>query len=93
MSDKSTQLCPQCQIGHLQSGKLTYVRAHHGMVISVPDMPTLTCDVCGYQEFESSALMLLEAMIGGQIGSKKGTARPAVRITPSDSGAIRSLKP
>jgi len=92
MSGKSTQLCPQCQIGHQQPVRLTYVRVERGMVISVPDMPAQTCDVCGFQEFERESLWRLEALIG-QVGLTPNPARSAVKVQPQDTNTTQGLKP
>ncbi len=93
MTDKTAYLCPQCQIGHLQAGKTTYVRVVGGMVVSVPEMVSSTCDVCGYQEFDAAALTQLEALLG-EVAISKGGARPTLVASPPD-GSIspHSLKP
>lgn len=56
--------CPYCQIGYCQPGQATYVRLHAGMLISVPDVPVWTCDICGYQEFDREAVINLDTLLG-----------------------------
>jgi YgiT-type zinc finger domain-containing protein len=90
MSDQTTSICPQCQIGHLQSGKQTYVRVHNGLLISLPDMPGYTCDVCGYQSFDPAAIAHVEVLIG-QSRPAKAAQRPSTLSQTSDGGSA-SLK-
>lgn len=91
MSGSAMYLCPQCQIGHLQPDTQTYVRVVNGMVISVPGMAAVTCDVCGYHEFEQDALTMIEALVG-QAGTSAAPERPApARLTP-DSKTPPGLK-
>lgn len=84
--------CPQCQIGFLQPGRMPYVRIIRGMVVSVPDMPTYTCDVCGFQEFGSDALLLLDSLVG-HAGPDSPTARSTARVAPLEHGRAHTLKP
>lgn len=56
--------CPQCQIGVMQPTETTYSGIHHGMLISVPNMPSYTCDICEHREFEILALVQIEALVG-----------------------------
>lgn len=90
MSDQTTYLCPQCQIGHLQPGKQTFAHVYNGMFVSIPDMPCYTCDVCGHQEYEPAAVAHIEALIG--------EARPGRAVTrtaakpPAAEGSSPTLK-
>jgi YgiT-type zinc finger domain-containing protein len=92
MSDSEALLCPQCQIGHLQPGRQTYVRVHGDMVISVPDMPALTCDVCGYHEFEQHALIEVEALVSE--AKRPVSARSTPKAPPTaEANPPSGLKP
>ena len=64
MTDKSTLICPQCQIGHLQASHKTYLRVVSGMVMSVPDTIVNTCDVCGFHEFDRALIAQVDALVG-----------------------------
>lgn len=91
MTERTTQLCPQCQIGHLQTSRLTYVRVVDGMVMSVPEMPAHTCDVCGFQEFERSLVAHVEALVG-QDHRTPSPARQSARATRIDGKSTQGLK-
>lgn len=92
MSGEVAILCPQCQIGHLQRGQKTYVRVIAGMVISVPGMPALTCDVCGYEEFERNALFEVDALVE-QPRRSANASRATTKTTPTETNNTRGLKP
>jgi hypothetical protein len=64
MADLNAYPCPCCQIGYYQPGKQTYLRMHHGMLISVPDMLVWVCDICQHEEFDHDAVLQLEALLG-----------------------------
>ena len=92
MSDQSAYPCPQCQIGLLQPKPMPYVRVVNGMFVSVPDMPTYTCDLCGYQEFGHEALLVLETLVG-RVNSETHAHRSAPRVAPVETGPAQTLKP
>lgn len=71
--------CPHCEIGHLHLHHRAYVSVQYEMLISVPDMPTYICDVCGYQEYERAALRQLEALVGldNAAGNTSAPPKPA----------------
>lgn len=75
MSDHFAYSCPYCQIGYCQPGQATYVRMHNGMLVSMPDMPVWTCDICGYQEFDQEAVSNLDTLLGVN-DSAPDTQRP-----------------
>jgi C4-type Zn-finger protein len=87
--------CPQCQIGVLQPTATTYSGIHHGMLISVPNMPSYMCDICEYHEFEVSALIQIEALVG-QLSLPTEVARRSANRTHIESDiptAPRRFKP
>jgi hypothetical protein len=84
MSENTAHPCPQCQIGHLQPTSITYVHMHHGMLVSVPDMPARLCDVCQYQAFEHAALLTLKALMG-YTAAPRGAGREAFKSVASDA--------
>lgn len=89
--DKPTQLCPQCQIGHLHARRMTYVRVVDGMVMSVPDTPALTCDVCGYHEFDRAVMARLDALVGDR-NDEPASSRRVARATRIDGKSTQGLK-
>jgi rubredoxin len=92
MSEKTTYVCPQCQIGHLQLGKQTFVRVYAGLVVSIPDMPCFTCDVCDYQEFERASVAHVEALVG-ETRPGKSVPRAAAKPQAADGNSSPSWKP
>lgn len=95
MSNSAALSCPQCQIGYLQPTETTYSGVHHGMLISVPNMPSLTCDICEHREFDDAAVVQIEALVG-QLGLPTEVARQSAKRTPLESEAPavpRRLKP
>ncbi len=92
MSEESVTPCPQCQVGILRTKRMAYVRIINGLFVSVPDMPTQTCDICDYQEFGSEALLVLESL-ANRPGAESRTSRPTPRATPTEPGRTRPLKP
>lgn len=91
MTEDTTLLCPQCQIGHLQAGALTYVRVVNGLVISIPDTPAHTCDVCGFQEFDEAALARLETLVHSTRSEVSAHRHPA-RSSMVDTNMRHGLK-
>jgi hypothetical protein len=71
---------------------MAYVRIINGLFVSVPDMPTHTCDVCGYQEFGTEALLVLESLVSHP-GADNHAPRSTPRVTPVEPGRTHPLKP
>ena len=95
MTKSAAFTCPQCQIGFLQPTETTYSGVHHGMLISVPNMPSYTCDLCEHHEFDVSALIQIEALVG-QLSLPTEVARHSAkpsRIENDVPTAQRRLKP
>ncbi|MBZ0284269.1 MAG: hypothetical protein K8L97_26250 [Anaerolineae bacterium] len=99
MSDQTAYPCPCCQIGFCQPGTQTYLRMHNGLLVSVPDVPMWTCDICQYQEFDQERLRSLDALLGvNDTAQEIGRTNP--KVMPSDSAdapdsakTIRRMKP
>ena len=62
--------CPRCQHGRCYSGRATFARLHDGKMISAPDMSAYICDVCGYTEFDYTAVLVLNNLLGGKTPAK-----------------------
>ena len=95
MSNSAALSCPQCQIGNLQPTETTYTGVHHGMLISVPNMPSLTCDICQHHEFDEAALVQIEGLVG-QLSLPTEVAQRSAKRAPIESEmptAQRRLKP
>lgn len=94
MSDSAALSCPHCQIGYLQPDQTTYSGVHHGMVISMPNMPSWTCDICQHHEFDETAIGQLEALVG-QLSLPTEVAQRSAKRTPveNDVPAAQRLKP
>lgn len=56
--------CPQCEVGRWKLTYTTYTQMFDGQVLSAPDLPMYVCDVCGYQEFDSEALLDIQLLTG-----------------------------
>lgn len=92
MSNSAALSCPQCQIGLLQPTQTTYSGLHNGMVISVPNMPSWTCDICQHHEFDDSALNQIEALVG-QLGLPTEVARRSAKRTPIENELPATQRP
>jgi YgiT-type zinc finger domain-containing protein len=95
MTNSAALTCPQCQIGLLQPTETTYSGVHHGMLISVPNMPSWTCDICEHHEFDEAALIQIEALVG-QLSLPTEVAQRSAKRAPIESempAAPRRLKP
>ncbi len=94
MANSAALICPQCQIGFLQPTVTTYSGVHHGMLISVPNMPSWTCDICQHHEFEETTISQIEALVG-QLRLPTEVARRSTTRTPleNEMPAAQRLKP
>lgn len=63
MQDKSEPICPECHVGRMQKGRVSYLNWINGRLITVPDFPAWICDICGSYEYEHGALIELQAML------------------------------
>ena len=95
MSDLSVYSCPNCQIGLCQPGNMTYVCLHEGLLVSVPDMPVWTCDICQYQEFDPDIIARLETLLGNQESTSETqrNTRKLPSIDTAEAITARRIKP
>jgi YgiT-type zinc finger domain-containing protein len=56
--------CPECQVGALQPGAVSYFAVVEGMLVTVPNFPAWICDVCRYCEYDEDALEDLRIILG-----------------------------
>jgi YgiT-type zinc finger domain-containing protein len=47
----------------MDQGRVSYLNWINGMLIVIPDFPAWICDICGSYEYETSALIELQAML------------------------------
>lgn len=62
MAEKNA-VCPDCQVGELLGRRSTYVGWADGRFITVPDFPSWVCDVCGWREYDRTALSELQTLL------------------------------
>ena len=84
MSDSTVYPCPVCQIGYCHPGHKTYLRMFNGMLVSVPDMPVWTCDICLHEEFDRESVERLEALLGASETSSE-TQRANVKMQNTET--------
>ena len=93
MSDNQCSYpCPRCQVGQCQCSLAPYLTVHDGMLVSVPDTPVWTCDICGYYEFEREAVSRLEKLMQQESPRPVRRRKPKVQPTPEGRGSGR-VKP
>lgn len=68
-------MCPECRVGHLQSGTAFYGRWVGDTFLTIPDFPAWICDVCGNREYDHLALHDLKATLGGPISGGRSPRR------------------
>ncbi|MBE2272284.1 MAG: hypothetical protein IAE80_28875 [Anaerolinea sp.] len=92
MASTATPSCPRCQIGHLQVGSATYSCVQQGVFLSVPNVPSWTCDICQYREFDFDALIRIEALVG-QLGPASDADLQTAKRPPVDNEVIDKRPP
>lgn len=81
-----TPNCPRCQIGVLKPGLATYAGLYRGMFISAPSVPSYSCDICQYREFDDRALTSLDALVG-QLSLLHEMPRTPAKQAPAEGDA------
>jgi YgiT-type zinc finger domain-containing protein len=89
VSDNSNPIpdvCPECQVGALQPGRVIFYAMMDGRLLSIPDFPAWVCDICRHCEYDEDALADLRTILGP---SAKLPAEPARRrrTPPEDATA------
>ena len=82
MSGKTTDIpnqtqgmCPECQAGVMRLQYLTYFTWLKGELITVPNFPAWVCDVCGMREYDSRAVVWLNALLSPDTGRRAQSRR------------------
>lgn len=55
------QLCSVCGVGQLETRSVVYARMIDELLLTIPDVAALACDVCGYREFDLASFQDIEA--------------------------------
>jgi hypothetical protein len=58
------EVCPECQVGTLQSRSVSCYASVRGTVVTIPSFPAWVCDVCRYCEYDEAALDELRSILG-----------------------------
>ncbi len=56
--------CPRCFVGRYRLDTAVYICMYDDKLLSMPNMPAYHCDICGYSEFDESALWRLQELLG-----------------------------
>lgn len=93
---KKPHNCPRCGIGRLHPAVQPYSALLNGMLFSVPNVPAGECDVCGYIEYDESALIRIGIMTG-DLGLAADAAQRASKRAPverdDDPNSLHRYKP
>lgn len=60
--------CPECQAGHMHRAYVAYFTWLGDELISVPDFPAWSCDLCGRCEYDENALTRLTLLLSPNAG-------------------------
>lgn len=87
------QACLECQAGQMHRHYVTYFTWLGNELITVPDFPSLICDVCGRREYDLHAINRLSLLLSPNAGKparrKRPQSRPgATNKTPSPGQEI-----
>ena len=63
-SSHPREVCPECQVGTLQSRPVACYATVRGLVVTIPSFPAWVCDVCRYCEYDEVALEELRSILG-----------------------------
>lgn len=55
--------CEHCRIGHYQSILTPYIQWLDGQIMIIPNAPALSCDVCGYLEYDAAFIHKLNHLL------------------------------
>lgn len=69
--------CPECRSGVMHLRYITYFTWLSGELVTVPNFPAWTCDVCGRREYDSRAVSWLNTMLNPAAGKRPVARRRA----------------
>lgn len=84
INPEQTIPCFECQAGQMRSRLVTYITWIGDDMITVPDFPAWTCDVCGRSEYDQKALQRLKLILNPEARSNANAV--SKRIRKDDSG-------
>jgi YgiT-type zinc finger domain-containing protein len=64
--------CPECQTGIMRLRYITYFTWLNQELITVPNFPAWICDLCGRRDYDSQAVIWLNAMLNPETGRRQG---------------------
>jgi YgiT-type zinc finger domain-containing protein len=67
--------CPECRSGVMHLRYITYFTWLSGQLVTVPNFPAWTCDVCGRREYDSRAISWLNTMLNPLAGKRPVSRR------------------
>jgi len=71
--------CPECRSGVMHLRYITYFTWLGGELVTVPNFPAWTCDVCGRREYDSRAVSWLNTMLNPAAGKRPVAHRRRTR--------------
>ena len=75
---QGSSLCSECQTGVQQLKYLTYFTWLNDELITVQNFPAWVCDVCGRRQYDSRAIVWLNALLNPETGrSSSPRSRPS----------------
>lgn len=80
-------VCPECRLGTAQLRPVYYCAWLDGLFLSVPNFPAWVCDVCGFREYDGTALHELEAVVYAR--QRPRDLRPP-RLGPAEAADLHS---
>lgn len=91
-TNQDKHACPRCQIGTMQPTTATYTAMYRGSLLSIPNIPAWTCDICQYTEYEDMAMGRLEALAGEYLFAPEAERQNA-KLPTFDSDGDAEGKP
>lgn len=67
--------CPECRSGVMHLRYITYFTWLSGQLVTVPNFPAWTCDVCGLREYDTRAISWLNTMLNPAAGKRPVSRR------------------
>ncbi len=86
-----TRPCTECQAGQMRRHYVTYFTWMGDELITVPDFPSWTCDLCGRREYDLQALNELTLLLNPVAGRPTPRSR-TFPAQPSSKGSLPSRK-
>lgn len=83
-------LCPACHIGTLHETTTTYVRQIGDALVTLPNVLTWVCDICGEYSYDEETIERLETLLGPEASfSREPPARRRQRPAEARGRSLR----